>query len=83
MTRKLLVTLDGELDPWMANQANQNDTVRKALTIYKGDISTDTVNGLRQSYTSLRSFMEDRFDSYDVSFHKLDKLIEYLETRMT
>lgn len=83
MTRKLLVTLDDELDLWMAGQANQADTVRKALMLYKGDISTDTVSGIRQSYGNLRSFMEDKFDRYDNSFCKLDKLIDFLETRMS
>jgi len=80
--RKLLITLDDELDPWLAGQANQNQTVRNALLIYKGDISTDTVAGLRQSYKVLRAYMEDKFENYDQVFARLDKLISVLETRM-
>jgi hypothetical protein len=80
--RRLLITLDDELDPWMARQANQSETVRNALNIYKGDISTDTIQGLRQSYTRLTKYMEDKFEYYDSVFKQLEKLISMLETRM-
>lgn len=81
--RRLVINLDNELDPWLAKQTNQNDTVRKALYLYKDDISTpDTIAGLRKSYSKLTSYMETKFEAYDNSFHKLDKLIDVLETRM-
>jgi hypothetical protein len=82
MGRKLLITLDDDLDLWLSKQVNQNETVRNALTLYKDDITTDTVGGLRQSYKGLRTYMEHKFDTYDISFRKLDKLVEHLETRM-
>lgn len=82
MSRKILVTLDDDLDLWLAKQVNQNETVRNALSLYKGDISTDSLAGIKRSYGSLRSFMENKFDSYDNSFRKLDRLVEYIETRM-
>lgn len=82
MTRKLLITLDNELDPWLAKQPNQAETVRKALTIYKSNISTDTIDGLRESYKHLLKTITSRFDAYDESFKKMDRLIEYIETRM-
>lgn len=82
MMRKLLVNLDDELDLWLKGQSNQSETIRKALYIYKGDISTDTIHGLRQSYSLLLQKLEERFDNYDESFARVDKLIGYLETRM-
>lgn len=48
--RKLLVTLDDDLSPLLAKYPNQNEIVRKALRLYIGDITTDTVDGLRTSY---------------------------------
>lgn len=80
--RKLLVTLDDELDKELAKYPNQNETVREALRLYNGDIGTDTIAGLRESYKLLRSFMEGKFETYDYSFKQLDKLINALETRM-
>ncbi len=81
--RKLLITLDEELDLWLAEQLNQNETVRNALKLYKEDISTpDTIEGLRKSYKQLQQYMEVRFEAYDYSFKQLDKLINHLETRM-
>jgi metal-responsive CopG/Arc/MetJ family transcriptional regulator len=48
--RKLLVTLDDELSTLLEGYPNQNEIVRKALRLYIGNISTDTVEGLRASY---------------------------------
>lgn len=75
--------LDDELDPWLAGQVNQAETVRNALRLYKGDISTDGMEAIKASYKYLKNFMEERLENYDESFKKLDKLIEYLETRMS
>lgn len=81
--RRLVITLDKELDLWLRKQVNQNDTVRKALKLYKDDISTpDTIAGLRNTYLKLYSYMNTHFERYDTSFEKLDKLIAMLETRM-
>lgn len=81
--RRLVINLDNELDPWLAKQVNQNETIRKALKLYKDDISTpDTVEGLRKSYSKLQTFMETKFEYYDHVFSQLEKLINMLETRM-
>lgn len=81
--RKLLVTLDDELDTLLAGAPNQSEVVRNALRLYMYDISTpDTIAGLRESYKKLQSYMQSKFESYDQSFARLDKLITYLETRM-
>lgn len=81
--RRLVVNLDNTLDEWLQGNINQNETVRKALYLYKEDISTpDTIEGLRKSYLKLTAFMETKFEYYDVVFHQLEKLINMLETRM-
>lgn len=80
--RRLIVNLDEDLDLWLAKQTNQNDTVRKALKLYKGNITTDSAEGIYQSYIKLGKYMKTKFDNYDIVFAKLDKLISYLETRM-
>lgn len=81
--RRLLVNLDNTLDEWLANEINQNETVRKALYLYKDDISTpDSMAALRRSYEKLTTYLKSKHKSYDESFRKLDKLIQELETRM-
>lgn len=78
-----MVNLEEDLDLWLAKQTNQNETVRKALYLYKDDISTpDTIAGLKKSYVKLGSFMQEKFKYYDKVFADLEKLVSYLETRM-
>jgi hypothetical protein len=80
--RKLLLTLDDDMDKELAKYPNQSEILREAFRIYKLDISTDTVAGMRKSYTVLKKFMEERFDVYDQSFKRMDRLIQDLENRI-
>lgn len=80
--RRLVVNLDNTLDEWLAGFANQNEIVRNALELYKGDITTDTVQGIRLAYIDLKKYMEKKFEYYDGVFQQLEKLISMLETRL-
>lgn len=81
--RRLVVNLDNTLDEWLKGEANQNETIRKALYLYKGDITTpDTIAGLRKSYIKLLKYMQDKHEYYDSVFSQLEKLINMLETRI-
>lgn len=81
--RRLVVNLDNTLDQWLEKEINQNETIRKALYLYKDDISTpDTIQGLRKSYKVLLGFMETKFEYYDQCFRRMDKLINDIESRM-
>ena len=79
--RRLVINLDDELDLWLSKQTNQNETVRKALELYKGDITTDTVQGLRESYKVLRNDIQAGFDAQGEVNLLVDKLIDFLEMR--
>lgn len=65
--RKLLVTLDDDLSKELAKYPNQNEIVRKALRLYIGDITTDTVEGLRASYEIITKYLKE-----------IDSKIDYL-----
>lgn len=80
--RKLLVTLDDDLDKVLAQYPNQNQIVREALKLYNGDITTDTIAGLRKSYDNLLRYTKSKHEYYDQVFARLDKLINVLETRI-
>lgn len=51
--RKLLVTLDDELSKKLSTYPNQNEIVRKAVRLYIGDITTDSIEGMRVAFTQL------------------------------
>ena len=76
------MTLDDDLDKVLAKYPNQNETVREALRLYNGDITTDTIQGLQRSYKILLDYMKQKHEYYDTVFQRLDKLISVLETRM-
>lgn len=80
--RKLLVTLDDDLSKELAKYPNQGQIVREALKLYNGDITTDTIAGLRQSYANLLSYTKTKHQYYDRVFGQLEKLISMLETRL-
>lgn len=80
--RKLLLTLDDDMDKELAKFPNQSEILREAFRIYKLDISTDTVAGMRKSYLVLKKFMEEKFEYYDKVFKDMEKLISMLENRL-
>lgn len=81
--RRLVVNLDNTLDQWLEKEVNQNETIRKALYLYKDDISTpDTIHGLRKTYGTLTKYMEVKFEYYDECFRRMDKLINDLESKL-
>lgn len=51
--RKLLVTLDDDLSNLLEKFPNQNEVARQALRLYIGDITTDTIDGIRKTYAML------------------------------
>lgn len=63
--RRLVVNLDDDLDLWLTGKVNQNDTVRKALKLYKGDITTDTVEGMRVAYARIIQLLQKQTESYN------------------
>ena len=76
--RRLNITLDDETDTLLRQHVNQAETIREAIKMYHGGITTDTLAGLRKSYTQVLSKLEE----HDESFRRLDKLINILESRM-
>lgn len=76
--KRVLIVLSDEQYKVLKQSPNMSDTVRKALEVYNGHITTDTVQGLRQSYIAVIKKLEE----HDLAFQRLDKLIAVLEARM-
>lgn len=69
--RKLLITLDDETDNLLQGEQNQNETVRKAVRLYKSDITTDTLEGIRLSYKIITKALKE-----------IDSKIDYLAGKL-
>lgn len=80
--KRILISFTDEQAKELSKQINMSQTVRNAVDIYNEHISTDTVQGLRQSYQALKNYQKEKFEYYDECFARLDKLINMLETRM-
>lgn len=77
--RKLLVTLDDELDNWLSGHINQTEVIREALRVYKGDIKTPTLDGIKQAFNQSQrntAIIKDYLKEID---SKLDYIASRLE----
>jgi len=63
--RRLVVTLDDSLDLWLSVQKNQARVIREALNVYRSDITTDTLSGIRASYKVLHAKVTDMDSKLD------------------
>lgn len=61
----MLVTLDDDLDTLLSKYPNQNEVTRTALRLYIGDITPDTVDGLRKSYNIFVKLAKDMDSKLD------------------
>lgn len=83
--RKLLVTLDDELDIWLKSQINQTETVREALRIYKGNIKEPTLNGIRQAFNQSQkntSIINDLIMEINDLIIEIDSKIDYIASKL-
>lgn len=72
--RKLLVTLDEEIDPWLAQFTNQNEVVRDALRVYKENISPGVIDTLRTTYLGVRGELEKLNERQEVMNQNLEAI---------
>jgi hypothetical protein len=72
--RKLLVTLDDDLDKVLAGLPNQSGVVRAALRLYMCDISTDTLEGLRAAFHRLEQGQHQATKRFNEQYEMIEKL---------
>lgn len=69
--RKLLITLDDDLDERLKHVVNQNQVVRDALRLYLAEDVGTSLDGLRAGYTILTKALKE-----------IDSKIDYLARKM-
>lgn len=72
--RRLVVNLDEDLDLWLQGFSNQNDIARKALRLYKGDITTDSIEGMRVAFWKLTN----KYKELELRFNEQYEMVEKL-----
>jgi hypothetical protein len=70
--RRLVINLDDELSNLLAKFPNQNEIVRQALRLYIGDITTDTLKGIRNSYRVFIKLLEKSIENQKETDSKID-----------
>ena len=58
--KKLLVVFDDETFNLLAKEPNMSETVRKAVKLYIGHISPDTIEGIRASYKKIHEELKEQ-----------------------
>lgn len=69
--RRLVINLDDDLDLWLSKKTNQNQIVRDALYLYKDDITTESIEGIRQTYTVIAKTLKE-----------IDSKIDYIANQL-
>lgn len=51
--KRICITIDEETDNLLKGKVNKSEVFREALRVYNGDISTDTLAGMREAFRKL------------------------------
>lgn len=70
--RRINISLDEETSNLLAKKTNQSETVREALRMYHGGITTDTLVGMRAAFIQL----DKRLQEFEGRFVELYEMVE-------
>lgn len=76
--KRMLITLDEETANLLDKKVNKSQAVRDALRVYNEDISTDTLEGMRQAFRITHKKLEE----LETQIVYLSELIEKLNGRV-
>lgn len=76
--RKLLVTIDDELEPLLAKFPNQGGIMREATKLYIGHILPETADGLRTSY----EIVGKRLEAVNDKINDINQKLDYLASKV-
>lgn len=85
--RRLNITLDEETDNLLKGKTNQADTVREAIRMYHGGITTDKLAGMQAAFVQLRKqnliLQKEVAELQEAVNDRLDWVIEQQEKLLT
>lgn len=71
--KRINITLDEETANLLDGKLNKSETIRQALLIHNGDVSTDTITGLRLSYDVLRKELKQQTELLQQLYELIEK----------
>jgi hypothetical protein len=77
--RRLLVTLDDDLDLCLAKYPNQAEIVRNAVRLYHGDITPDTIDGMRAAFAQLTKQIKELEETLNFQYSLVERNNKILE----
>lgn len=69
-----MVTLDTDMDKELAKYPNQAETLRQAFKLYHGNITTDTVDGMRAAFIKLQNSMQEMENRFIEQYEVIEKV---------
>ena len=82
MTR-LMITLDEESANLLDGKKNKAHIVREAIKLYHGDITTDTLDGIRAAFLQIREDQEKQHEELTNMLFEMNEKLETVVRRAT
>ena len=80
--KRISITVDEETLNQLEGKVNKSETIRKALEIYNGDVSTDTLAGMRQAFRTSLQKQEEFELSVNERLEYMSELLEKLNNKV-
>lgn len=80
--KRISITVDEETLNLLEGKVNKSETIRKALEIYNGDVSTDTLAGMRQAFRTSLQKQEEFELSVNERLEYMSELLEKLNNKV-
>lgn len=80
--RRLLITLDDELDNLLAGKTNQSEYVRELLRLYIGDITPDRLERMQEAFNQMRQVATQNHTETQEKLTYLTEQVERLANKI-
>lgn len=57
--KRISITVDEQTANLLKGKVNKSETIRKALEVYNGDVSTDTLAGMREAFRRIEKKLDE------------------------
>ena len=82
MTR-LMITLDEESANLLDGKTNKAHIVREAIKLYHGDITPDTLDGIRAAFLQISQGQEKQYEELTNMLYEMTEKIDIIVRRAT
>lgn len=80
--KRISITVDEETINLLAGKVNKSEMIRQALKVYNGDISTDTLAGMREAFRKLQQSQQEMEQSINEQLQYVTEMVERVDKRV-